>query len=109
VGDYYPDARVVFDTRKASDDNWVCGTIVEAGKEYHFEAKTFSEPSHYGYYHGRMSKIGIYGQDRKCIFGYDRGPDVTTPEGREILKILTRMFRTIKTPKQGKIKFIEAV
>lgn len=53
-----------------NDSNWVGGTI----EDLEFEAKVFDEPSKYGIYGGKVSKLiidGIANYDRGWEFGED--------------------------------------
>jgi len=83
---------------KKSNDNYVNGII----DGYLFEAKVFAEPSSYGLYGGRMSKLSIYkGNERNwnnLIYNYDRGLDFATDKGKELSRKLLKVF-----PKSGGI------
>lgn len=50
---------------------------------YSWEAKVYDEPSRYGIYGGRVSKLRIRDCFRNWVVNYDRGWDVV-PEGETI-------------------------
>jgi hypothetical protein len=77
-------------------DNWVFGMI---GK-YYFEAKVYTEPSNFGLYHGRISKLAItpnkdnFGSE--AIYHYDRGHNHSTSLGRKLARKFLKVFPRVK-------------
>ena len=84
--------------------NWVMGTI----GNHRFEAEVFREPSNYGLYTCRISKLGIQKPDAKdwgfdnMDYRFDCGFDGATDEGKELSRQLLRVF-----PKQAEKLIME--
>lgn len=87
---------------------WISGRI---GK-YTFSAKVYDMPSKFGINGGRVSKLGIYGDEERkckgwitaCIVNYDRGWDVQ-PESEEHRGILRDVLQFLEAlPDLGGVK-----
>lgn len=78
--------------------NWVDGIL---NGKYFFQAKIFGNPSRFGIYKGRISKLAICNSrvwnSDKVIYAYDRGGDKSTKQGLRLRgKLLEAFYR--KTP-----------
>ena len=74
------------------DPHWVIGTI----KGRKFEAKVYNEPSDFGLYNGRISKLFI-ARDKSLglsntIYQYDRGSGPSTQEGKRLARQFLKVF-----------------
>jgi len=96
INDYvgYYDTDIIGISITKSDGNWVNGLI----DNHKFSAKVFGEPSSYGLYNGRISKLeiqkigGKHWGINECEYGYDRGFDHATKEGKKLARKLLKVF-----------------
>lgn len=58
---------------------WARGIIGINGRRLKYEAKVYDEPSEYGLFEGRVSKLCIT-ENGKEVFNYDRGIDIDSDD-----------------------------
>lgn len=58
---------------------WTRGIIGINGHRFKYEAKVYDNPSEYGLFNGRVSKLCIT-ENGKILFNYDRGLDIDSDD-----------------------------